>query len=300
MKESNKIYKKRVLGRGLSSLIPEYKEERDRVIECPIDRIVPGKFQPRERIDEERLNELVLSIKEKGVVQPIVVRESKEKKGYYEIIVGERRWRASKLAGLSKLPVIIKEIDDKEAIELALIENLQREDLNPIEEAKAYKWLIEKFNYTQQLLAERIGKDRSTIANRIRLLTLPDHIKSMVLNNEITEGHARALLPLGDDSLMIEVANTILKKGLSVRETERLVKEILKGRDKEKRKEKREESPQVKYIIKKLQESLGTKVELRDRKGKGKIVIYYHSYEELDNIIDRIVSKESFEELLKG
>lgn len=292
----DKIYKRKALGKGLSSLIPEYgrakgvEEDNNRTIFlCGIDKIVPSRFQPRERFTLEKLEELASSIKQKGVLQPIIVRKSSDQEDKYEIVAGERRWKAAQIAGLKEVPVIVRELSDKEAIEMALVENLQRDDLNPIEEAKAYKWLIESFNYTQNILAERIGKDRSTIANRLRLLSLPDKIKEYLLEGKISEGHARTLLALEDKELMIEVADDIIKNQLSVRETEKLVKKLLSGKIKEERR-KVEESPQVKYIVKKLQESLGAKVELKDKKGKGKIVIYYHSYEELDGILDKIIA----------
>ena len=212
------------LGRGLSALLPEAEGELRTV---PIETIVPSPFQPRKRFAEEELAELAASIRERGILQPLLVREIAPET--YELVAGERRLRAAKMAGLSEVPVLIKNLSDEEALSVALIENLQREDLNPLEEAEGYRRLMEEFGFSQEEIARRVGKDRSTVANALRLLKLPEEIQEDLWEGRLSAGHARALLALEDRKIMLEARNEILKRGLSVRETERLVKRLKSG-----------------------------------------------------------------------
>jgi ParB family chromosome partitioning protein len=212
------------LGKGLGALIPDIeKEDRKNLFSCGIEEITPSRYQPRKGFDEGRLTELANSIKEKGIIEPLIVRKTD---GGYELIVGERRWRAAQRAGLKEVPVIVRNVTTAEAMELALIENLQREDLNPLEEAEAYKRLMEEFHYTQEELAKRIGKDRATVANAVRLLKLPQEIAAHLADESISSGHARTLLGLNSPEEQKMACSRIIKRGLSVRETERLVKRL--------------------------------------------------------------------------
>lgn len=277
--------RKNPLGRGLESLIPkDNSANRKSPIELDITDIVPNEKQPRRIFDSEKLNELAESIKSKGLIQPIVVTKHEDK---YLIIAGERRWRACGLAGLKKIPVIIKDInDEKERLELALIENIQREDLNPIEVANAYKSLMEKFSYTQEELSKIVGKSRSAVANILRLLKLPHEITEALSKNIISEGHARALLGLDDHLKVMEAFNTVVKKKLSVRETENLVKRIKTSPAK-----KMENSGAdifVESIKKEFESFFKTKVNIRTGKKGGTIEIKYSSNEELDTIINHL------------
>jgi ParB family chromosome partitioning protein len=275
--------KKNRLGRGLESLIP--KEDSNKVItEVDITDIIPNKDQPRKKFEKEKLEELVESIKSKGVIQPIIV--SKEGRNYI-IIAGERRWRAAGLAGLHKIPVVVKEkLSEKERLELAIIENIQREDLNPIELAKAYRNLINRYNYTQETLSKIMGKSRSSVANTIRLLNLPEQVLEAVETNLISEGHARTLVVLENRIDVLTILKKIIDNKLSVRETEKLVskiKDIPKTRDTVEIEEKGD------IFNKKLQEELEsifkTKVLIKQKKKGGKIEIKYSSEEELNRII---------------
>ena len=216
---------RKALGKGLGALIPGAGAQSDRqppgpreYFQCPVDRIAPDPDQPRRNFDKESLAQLVESIKEQGVIQPLIVRRLRDG---YELIAGERRWRAAQMAGLREVPVVIKEATEKEAFEMALVENIQREDLNPIEEAEAYSRLVEDFGYSQAELAARIGKDRSTVSNSMRLLGLPNDVRAMVLDGDLTEGHGRAVLQAGTPQAICALARTVAAKGLSVRETER-------------------------------------------------------------------------------
>ncbi len=252
------------LGKGLSALIP--KEEIG-IEEAPIEDILSSPFQPRE--DFTGIEELAQSIKENGIIEPLIVRRRKEK---LEIVAGERRWRAAKIAGLKKVPVIVKEIADNEALQLSLIENLQREDLNPIEKAKGYKMLIEKFHLTHEEVAKKLSKSRSFISNTLRLLNLPEEIKRDLIEKRITEGHARVLLTLTPEERK-KIRKRIIKNDLSVRETEKFTK----------KRKKREILPSY---IEELQRKLGTKVQLVGSETKGKIVIKYFSMEDLERILE--------------
>ena len=281
---------KKGLGKGLDSMIPEkktkaeMKEAQDKSLEeIKISEIDPNMGQPRKKIDEDELLELAESIKIHGVIQPIILTKRGKR---YEIIAGERRWRASKLAGLVKIPAVIREYTDKEIMEVSLVENIQRQDLNPIEEALAFKNLIDEYKMKQDDLAERVSKSRSAITNALRLLKLDDKVKAMLAEGLISTGHARALLAVEDKNKQQILATKIFDEKLSVRETEKLVKQILENKE-----PKKEEKPSEKLIYKKLEDSLksiiGSKVSIKGRdNGKGKIEIDYYSIEELDRITE--------------
>ena len=281
---------KKGLGKGLDSMIPEKKTKAEikadadnSLVEVKISEIDPNIGQPRKKFDEDELLELAESIKIHGVIQPIIVTKRGKR---YEIIAGERRWRASKLAGLTKIPAVIREYTDKEIMEVSLIENIQRQDLNPIEEAVAFKNLIDEYKMKQDDLAERVSKSRSAITNALRLLKLDDKVKAMLAEGLISTGHARALLAVEDKNKQQILATRIFDEKLSVRETEKLVKQILE--DKESKKEKKSSE---KLIYKKLEDSLkniiGSKVSIKSKdNGKGKIEIDYYSIEELDRITE--------------
>ena len=277
---------KKALGRGLSALIPEKEIEaaipdvREEVIYLPISQIKPSMYQPRTNFDETKLQELVASIKDKGIVQPILVRKGADG---YELIAGERRFRAAKEAGLDKMPALIRMVDDANLLEISLIENLQREDLNPIEEGKAYRRLMDEFGLTQERVAEAVGKNRATVANILRLLSLPALIQGYVSRGNITGGHARALLSLKTEKTQLMLCNQIVKKGLSVRETERLVSETLVRPIKRKSKAI---DPEIATIEEELQRLLGTKVRIMHGKKKGKVAIEYYSNTDLERLIN--------------
>ncbi|GAB5045684.1 ParB/RepB/Spo0J family partition protein [Thermodesulfovibrio sp. TK110] len=271
---------KKALGKGLDALIPK-KEET--LLEIEIERIIPGESQPRTDFNEEALKELAQSIKEKGIIQPIVV--SRVGDGSFRIIAGERRWRAAKLAGLEKIPAVIKDVSTLEAIEIALIENIQREDLDPVETASAFERLLKEFNITQEELSKRVGKDRATIANYLRILKLPDEVRQYLKNGTITMGHAKAILSVEDPQKQIELANMIIKKSLSVRQTEELVKKI------DKQKPPKKILPEIADLENKLTSELGYKVKILHKGKKGKLQIFYNSLDELDGILERIFRK---------
>lgn len=279
------------LGKGLGALIPEPEgmEER-RVFYCGIEEIHPRRSQPRKHFDESNLLELAETIKEKGILQPLTVRRID---GGYELLAGERRWRAAQKAGLKEVPVILREADDREALEISLIENLQREDLNPLEEAEGFRDLIEKFEISQEEASRRVGKDRTTITNALRLLKLPTEIKTHLIQNRITAGHARAILSLESGERQKELCNLIIRKGLSVREAESWAK---RWSGKPKRRggshEQREElQSQLQTLQDSLRRHLGTKVKIQPRGKKGKIEIEYYSLEELERVVETILGK---------
>jgi ParB family chromosome partitioning protein len=282
---------RRALGRGLDALIPP-AESRAGATEIPIAQVSPNPHQPRQTITEESLAELAASIREHGVIQPLIVTQAGDE---YQLIAGERRWRAAQLAGLTTVPAIIKETTPQQMLELALVENVQRADLNPLEEASAYRQLMDEFGLTQEEVAERVGKSRTAVANTVRLLRLPDDLKEALATERISEGHARALLSLPTARLQRQALAIIEKRGLNVRQTEDLVRhmqeesESLAGE-----KEVREPplSPQDRDAVEKFQARLGTKVNLvRGRKG-GRLVIHFYSEEELQAIYEAIVGKE--------
>ncbi len=270
------------LGRGLGALIPEAvrKHTTDRVIGIPVDDISPSPYQPRLTIDEVSLKELAASIKEKGVVQPIIVRSLGSDK--YEVIAGERRLRASRLAGLAEVPAIVKEVDDAEAMALAITENIQREDLNVIELARAYSILLDQFDLTQEQLAQGLGKSRSAVTNILRLLQLPQEIQEHVLSGEISMGHARAMLALEHENQRISVCKKVIESELSVRQTERLVQKLLNqtesGGDAANR------SPELEALENRLRTSLATQVKIRQGRKKGRLEIEYYSEDDLERL----------------
>lgn len=265
----------RRLGRGLSALISS--EEEKRIEEIEIEKIIPNPNQPRGLISEESIRELAESIKQKGILQPILVRRRDDK---YEIIAGERRYLSAKFLGMNKLPAIILDVDEREAYELSLIENIQREDLNPIEKAEAFQSYIDKYRVTHEALAEKLGISRTEITNLLRLLQLPPEIKEEVKKGNLTYGHARAILSLEDADSQKKIVERIIKEKLSVRETEKLVN----------KKRKRVEIPEIKALEDKLQNYLETRVKIQPRSPeKGRITIEYKSLEELERIIGKFI-----------
>ncbi|HHU31786.1 MAG: ParB/RepB/Spo0J family partition protein [Zhaonellaceae bacterium] len=292
---------KKGLGKGLGALIPtnfdviseltpsqESTDEQNRILEISIDHIIPNRYQPRKVFIEEALEELAESIKEHGVVQPIILRKAGKK---YELIAGERRWKAAKLAGLKKIPAIVKELSEQETTEIALIENIQREDLNPIEEAGAYQMLLEEFKLTQEELAKKVGKSRPHIANTLRLLNSPLPIQEYIIKGNLTAGHARALLPLPETG-QVQLAERIITENLSVRETETIVKGVIALEEEQKKKKKKTRetrgdlSPELIDIEDRLKSYFGTKVRLVNKGQKGKIEIEYYNEDDLTRIID--------------
>ena len=287
--------KKKGLGKGLDSLIPDNKSMKsvtsEKTVESKEDAAAKSGVQvmnqPRKNFDEDALLELSDSIKQFGVLQPLLVRKRKD---YYEIIAGERRWRAAKLAGVKEVPVIEKEYTDQEILEIGLIENIQRENLNPIEEAIAYKRLLEEFNLKQDEVAERVSKSRTAVTNSMRLLKLSDKVQQMIIDDMISTGHARALLAIDDPELQYTLANKIFDEKLSVRETEKLVKEI---KNPKKPKEKKPVANSFIYqdLEEKMKSVFGTKVSIASKgKGKGKIEIEYYSDDELEHLFDMMMS----------
>lgn len=283
----------RGLGKGLDSLIPASgsssanKEVKQAETMVKIAKVEPNRDQPRKNFDEDALQELADSIKQFGLLQPILVQD---KKDYYEIIAGERRWRAAKLAGLKEVPVIIRNYTKQEIVEISLIENIQREDLNPIEEALAYKRLLEEFHLKQDEVAERVSKSRTAVTNSMRLLKLSDNVQQMIIDDMLSTGHARALIPIEDEELQLQLAQRIFDEKLSVREVEKIVKGILKP---ETDKPKKEEPPQnIQYIYQdienRLKEKLSRKVEIisKGKNGTGKIEIEFYSNDDLDQLIE--------------
>lgn len=295
--------KKTGLGKGLDSMIPVYpvkpraaaekpKEEKENKAEklLKITEVEPNREQPRKKFDEDALLELADSIKKFGVLQPLLVQKRKD---YYEIIAGERRWRAAKMAGLKEIPVIIKEFSDQEIVEISLIENIQREDLNPIEEAQAYKRLLTEFHLKQDEVAERVSKSRTAVTNSMRLLKLDERVQQMLIDDMLTTGHARALLAIEDPELQWKAANRIFDEKMSVRDVEKMVKSLQK--DKKEKQEDRKQEDAYTYIYRDMEEKmkaiLGTKVKVNHGADhRGKIEIEYYSDEELERIYDMLRS----------
>lgn len=272
---------KRALGKGISALIPTKEMESDlneRIFQVPISQIRTNKYQPRVDFNTERLNDLINSIRERGVVQPVLVRKTHDG---YELIAGERRLRAVKNLGIDRIPAIVKDVTDVDMLELSLIENIQREELNPIEEANAFQRFITDFNFTQERIAKALGKDRSTIANIIRLLNLPKEIQEYISKNTITAGHAKAILSLPTENEQLRVCNLIIKKGLSVREAENLVSKRTAG----KKRVELKKDPNITDIESRLQNALGTRVRIFHGKKRGRIQIEYYSSEDLDRLL---------------
>ncbi len=270
--------KKSNLGRGLDALIPKEEKQQGYIV-ASINEVKPNQTQPRKEFDERAISELASSIKEKGILQPLVVRTLERG---YEIIAGERRWRAAQRAGVTRVPLIVKEASDKEVMELALIENLQREDLNPIEEAIAYQHLIDEYEMTHEDVSRQIGKERSTITNQLRLLRLPEEAKAALISGDITAGHARAILSIESLAEAREALNAIQKQRLSVRNTEQLIKKISKRKKKESN--TGEEDIYLRQVTDDLKNALSTQVRIVDKQGKGKIEIDYYSIEELERL----------------
>ena len=302
---------KKGLGKGIDVLIPQAKEktksEKENITTkeivkevikevvkevdtIDINKIEPNKNQPRKSFDEDSIHELAESIRQRGIIQPLVVQ--KAEKGLYTIIAGERRWRAAKIAGLKDIPVVVKNYSNQDIMEIALIENIQREDLNPIEEAEAYEQLIKEYNLKQDEVADKVAKSRVTITNSLRLLKLDERVRRMVIEEKLKSGHARTLIPIEDGNLQYELAQKIFDEKLSVRETEKLVKSILNGKT-VKKQNKQEINPQEAIIYKKYEENLkmtfGTKVNInRKSKDKGRIEIEYYSQSEFERILELI------------
>ena len=280
------------LGRGLEALIPPAEEDvaavaREGVIEAPLASITCNPHQPRVQIRDQDLVELAASIEEHGIIQPLIVTRAVDG---YQLIAGERRWRAARLAGLSTVPVVVKDVAPSEMLELALVENIQRADLNALEEAMAYRQLVEGFGLTQGQVARRVGRSRVVVSNTLRLLKAARPVQEALLAGKISEGHARALLGLERTEAQEAALKTVLKQGLNVRQTEKLVRRLL-GLREEPRPE-RETSPETRALEAHFREALGTKVSLARSGKKGRIVIYFYSDEELDALYERIVGSE--------
>ncbi|MCM0080644.1 ParB/RepB/Spo0J family partition protein [Geomonas sp. Red32] len=276
--------KKMGLGKGMGALLPVVEDHGKKYFSCPIEDIRPNKEQPRKTFVNEKLEELAASIREKGIIQPLVVLK---KAGHYEIIAGERRWRAAQKAGLREVPVVIQDVSEETALEMALIENIQREDLNAVEEAEAYHSLLERFSLSQEELAKRVGKERSTIANSLRLLRLPNDIKRDVAEDRLTMGHARALLTLEDPDEQRAARDEIVKGHLSVRETEALVKKK-KGPAAPPKTKKQAEDADQRDLVERMQRFFGAKVAVK-RSGKGgKLEIAFSDQNELARIVEML------------
>ena len=288
--------KRKSLGRGLDALLGqpgevETKNQKQGLTEIPIEQIGPGPFQPRKQIDESQLNELAQSIKAQGVIQPIVVRERAIADSHtgvrFEIIAGERRWRATQIAGLENIPAVIRTIADSEAVAVALIENIQRENLNPLEEANAFQRLIIEYEMSHQEVANSVGRARASITNALRLLDLPSSVQELVNKKMLTMGHARALLSIQDRGMQLEVANLIVEKGLSVREAEGLVRKIVEK--KKPNQQKTTADPDIQRLEKDLTNRLGARVSIKHKKtGGGTLSIKYSSSDELEGILSKI------------
>jgi ParB family transcriptional regulator, chromosome partitioning protein len=275
--------RRRALGRGLDALIPAAEGTRREFFQCPIEKLMARRDQPRRRFEEAALEELAQSITEQGIIQPLVVRPVEEG---FEIIAGERRWRAAQRAGLRQVPVVVQDVSSQRAFEMALVENLQREDLNAMERAEAYRRLLDEHGLKQDELAQRVGKGRSTIANSLRLLSLPLTIQDRVSSGELSEGHARTLLGSTDEGTMLSLATKVIKQGLSVRQTERLVKS---ASAKATAKRETQRTSQTKHVETRLRQRLGCEVHLKDSDGTGTsgvLELKYSSSDQLERILD--------------
>jgi ParB family chromosome partitioning protein len=281
--------RRRGLGRGLGALIPG-AEAPSGLVQVDVGDITVNPRQPRVRVDEEGLRELADSISEHGLLQPLIVTELHETPPEggprYQLVAGERRWRAAMLAGFDSVPVLVKEATPQETLELALVENLQRADLNPLEEASAYQQLVEEFGLTQEQVAERVGRSRVTVTNSLRLLRLPKGVKEALQVGRISEGHARALLGLDKEPIQLRVLREIVKRGISVRQTEELVRRLVAGA---KQQPAPQQTPQTRALEDSFRRALGTKVNLYRTKRGGRLVIHFYSEEELQSIYELIV-----------
>lgn len=281
---------KKALGRGLDALLPSARQtvepERGDIQQLRLDAIVPNRYQPRQQFSEAELADLAKSLKENGLLQPILVRRKGD--GIFELIAGERRLRAAKLAGLEKIAAVIRNCSDQESMVLALVENLQRDDLNPMDTARAYHRMVNEFALTQDAVAEKVGRDRSSIANMLRLMTLPPEIQELVESNQLTTGHAKVILGLVAPEAQIDLARRIVQGRLSVREAERLLQHQSDGR----RQAKRTVRPPARSDLEeRLQKRLGTRVHIEKGRRGGKIIIQYFSSEELDGIVEKILDE---------
>lgn len=277
------LTKRKVLGKGLGALIQSVERTGGDYIKASINDIKPNRFQPRKIFDEKSLKELTDSIREKGILEPLLVRRNNSG---FELIAGERRLRAAKLAELNEVPVLIMDASDEEAQELAIIENIQREGLNPIEQAEGFKGLIEKFGLSQEDVAKKVGKERATVANFLRLLKLPQDIRDEIAKGSLTMGHAKAILSIDKESLQREICRKAIQKGLSVREIESLINkynELAKPSA-----SKKKTALETKYIEKEMQGILGTKVSIKEKKGKGRIEIEFYSLDEFERLLEII------------
>lgn len=273
---------KKGLGKGLGALIESAGEANSGVLEVKINEVEPNSGQPRKHFNDEKLAQLADSIKQHGVVQPLIVQRDGQR---YKIVAGERRWRASRIAGIQTIPVIVKDLSNKQVMEIALIENIQREDLNPIEEAEAYEKLMSEYGMTQEEISVTVGKSRPAIANSVRLLSLQEKIKDKIIDGEISSGHARALISIENKDLQLKAVEDIIKKGLTVRETESLVKKLTSEKIVKK---KDENDIEYQAIEERFREVFGTKVKILNSKKNGKILIEYYSEDELDRIISLV------------
>jgi len=280
---------RRRLGRGLDGLLPAAPppSERPSKNTAAIEELHPGRMQPRVRIDAEALAELAASIREHGVLEPILVR--KRSLGGFEIIAGERRWRAAQQAGLKEVPIFVHDLDDEKAFEAALVENLQREDLNPMETARAFQRLVDDFGYTQETIASKVGKERSTVANALRLLKLPEDVAGLIEGGQLSEGHGRALLSAPSVSTMKKLAHSAVSKGWSVREAERQARRAARGDDAPSKKKSSAKSANVRDLERRLSRALGSTTTIHESgKERGQIRINYASFDELDRLIEKL------------
>lgn len=276
--------KRNALGKGLSALIPDghdLDEKEQQFFLCPVAAIEPNPNQPRQRFPAHELDEMVVSVREKGILTPLLVNQTE---GGYQLIAGERRWRAAQMAGLERVPVVVRDVTPSESLELALIENIQRKDLNPIEEAMACQKLMEDTASTQEMLSRRLGKDRSTIANLLRLLKLPTAIQQDVIDNRLSMGHARLLAGIGEKDQQKILRDAIIKKGLSVRQAEALARKLKNPPGPKKVLSK--DDPYIKSLSDNLKRSLGTKVEIKKDGKQGQILLYFYSDDELDRLVE--------------
>lgn len=291
--------KRKVLGRGLDSLLPAARATAtaapapapaaapptgDLVRELPIDLIDRNPYQTRTHWDENALNELAASIRQSGVLQPVTVRPHE---GRFQLITGERRWRASQLAGKATVPSLVRQVSNEQAMEMTIIENLQREDLNPMEQARAYERLSQEFNLTQEQMAQRTGKDRSSVANFLRLLKLPAEVQALVETAKLSFGHAKALMPLDSPEAMNRLAQRVVTLSMSVRQTEGAVANLLNPPEKKEAQE-RQVDPNVREVEREMERNLGVRVQINDRRGRGKIVIEYKSLEDFDRVVEAL------------
>lgn len=280
---------KRRLGKGLGALIPDAVSTDAEKTEIKLDKIKPNPFQPRRTFDDEKLSELASSIKEHGVIQAVVVTKSGTEDQYL-LVAGERRCRAARIAGLTSVPAVVKSLDKSTMLEIALIENLQREDLNPVEEARAYRKLMQEYSYTQDELSKRIGRSRPSIANSLRLLSLPEEVLNSLIIGELTPGQVRPLLSIDDQEVQQEFATRIIEDKLSAREVERIVDKDVKGTAPRKaKKNEKTLDPEREELQLQIQRNLGTKVKLKQNNNGGTIEIYYYSNEDLERLIEKLV-----------